>query len=58
MPSDKEDDLAVLKQVEPYLRSALAFLLYLRYESMDVDPAYEVAGLFIERLRKDREAAE
>jgi hypothetical protein len=53
---DNADDLAVLQQARPYIRSTLAFLLYLRNGiGSDLGEIYSIADQFIEVLEHDME---
>jgi hypothetical protein len=55
-----EEDLATLKQATPYVRSALAFLLFMRFGLFKgvtpedaVAQCYAGADMFLQRLHKD-----
>jgi len=50
MDTDKE----ILLKAQPYLRTALAFILYLRFgPGESKDDCYKAANLFLDRLYKD-----
>ena len=59
---NKEEELIMLvKRGTPYLRSVMAFIIFLRYEhgqkqSVGVAPYYEAADEFLRQLKKDVEA--
>lgn len=53
MPTNKEVDLATLKQGKPYIRSVLAFILRLRFGNWDVSNCYTTADVFITQLERD-----
>lgn len=56
MPKDNPaDDLAILQHARPYIRSIVAFVIYLRYQYMPnpIDEAYKIADKFIARLKED-----
>lgn len=60
-PNGKQADLDALEQATPYLRSALAFLIYLRFGQEPLSPpgkspiqhCYDDADAFVERLKED-----
>lgn len=62
----RQDDLATLNAAKPFMRSVLAFIIYLRYGSPLVMPedlrpkgfaiAYAIADHFIGQLEKDLRA--
>lgn len=55
MPATKED-IEVLNQGLPYIRSILAFAIYLRYGAASADTiqrCYIHADVFIDQLKKD-----
>lgn len=49
MDTDKE----ILLKAQPYLRTAMAFIIWLRYELLSVDDSYKQANQFLDRLYKD-----
>ena len=50
----RSEDLEAFEQAEPYLRTALAFLIHMRFNYMSgIDVAYRDADLFLDQLRKD-----
>ncbi len=51
---DRISDLDTLKDAKPFLRSILAFLVYLRYAS-PYDTCYAKADSFIAQLEADLE---
>ena len=55
----KEEELVILQRYRPYLRSALAFIIYLRYEHGQKDVGvclyYNAADEFLHQLKKDVE---
>ena len=55
--SGDEDDLVMLQRYRPYLRSALALIIYLRYEHGQKDVGvclyYNAADEFLDQLGKD-----
>jgi len=53
VPTNKEVDLATLKQGKPYIRSVLAFILRLRFGNWDVSNCYTTADVFITQLERD-----
>lgn len=54
---DRKDDLEVLKQAKPFIRSILAFIVYVRFGTMrSTDECYINADKFIDRLEKDLRA--
>lgn len=48
---DREDDLDILDQARPFIRGILAFLAYLRRDT--VEGCYEIADLFLSKLEED-----
>ncbi len=50
---NRNTDKDTLEAGKPYLRSILAFLLYLRYENMHIATAYTTADEFIGQLEID-----
>ena len=59
------DDLEDLKQAEPFVRSALAFMLFLRFgapgavrQEVSFNFCYELADLFLASLKTDLEASQ
>jgi hypothetical protein len=50
-------DLQELRLVRPYLRSTLAFMLYLRYPLRDKEQCYKDADEFIDKLHREVEEA-
>ena len=54
----KKDDLERLAEIRPYLRSALAFLLYMRigHQVGAFDNAYSIADAFLARFIDDIES--
>lgn len=53
-----DSDRETFLKAQPYLRSILAFLLFLRYENVEIDPAYQMANQFIDRCYKDASVQE
>ena len=58
--TDKEADLQTLRQARPWLRSAVALLVWLHiigegeaYKDEAFDTAYSVADAFVTRLEQD-----
>lgn len=62
---DRQAELEDLKKGEPYLRSGLAFLIYLvraknirtEPEETMIDASYRVADIFLSRLKEDVNAS-
>lgn len=48
---NRNQDLRDFEEAKPYLRSALAFLAYLRRDT--VEGCYEIADLFLSKLEED-----
>lgn len=56
MEQSREFDLKTLAQGEPFLRYALAFLIYLRFGTQEADSisdAYVAADIFTNQLTQD-----
>lgn len=49
-------DVEELRKARPYIRSVLAFLIYMRYEGAPSDMSYRIADAFIDQLAADLEA--
>jgi hypothetical protein len=52
---NKSEDLEVIRQARPYVRSILAFVAFLRWgrEKRDAAFCYEMADVFLDQLRAD-----
>lgn len=50
MKTNRKDDLEILENGLPFIRSLVAFLIYLRFGG---DRHYEMADRFIEQLKQD-----
>lgn len=57
MTRQQEEELAVLKQARPYIRSLLAFILHIKFagevDDWSEEMAYEEADRFIRQLEND-----
>lgn len=54
MKVDHTEDLKTLEQGEAFVRSVLAFLLYLRFGSArEIDNCYVTSDKFIKKLKED-----
>ncbi len=51
---NRADDLEMLQEAKPFLRSILAFLVNLRYEQT-VEESYAEADMFLAQLEADLE---
>jgi hypothetical protein len=49
-------DLEAIREARPYLRSAIALLIYLRFGAEPLPQIYETADQFLDQLEKDVEA--
>ncbi len=52
---NRPDDLEMLQDAKPFLRSILAFLLYLRFGQNTTEAGYPMADYFLSRLEADLE---
>jgi hypothetical protein len=52
MSANREEDKATLEEARPFIRSILAFSIYLRYSAKTQD-CYGLADEFIDQLKKD-----
>lgn len=47
------DEKAAFTAAKPFVRSILAFIMYVRYEHLNIKGSYESADEFIQQLEKD-----